>query len=343
MALSGWSCTPQAYVKPVEQSKVDDEVRRQQEMAVRDYLDMLDKLDRVAFALRSKNADLCGEMVFYRLGLNLAEQADYPPQWHETIAKTMGLREWATIFQITQGGPAQLAGIEKGDVLLAVDGSKVTTKSQANAALLRTTKNSKPVTLLVERDGVVLKFVATPVKVCGYDIFLRASHIVNAVADGTRITVFTGMLRFCRTDNELAAIIGHEMAHNVMGHHDAQDKNRMVGRTFDTLFSFLTGVPTFHTFGTIGRNVFSQEFEAEADYVGLYFSARAGFDIANVPDIWRRMAVENPDTITMGASHPTTSQRFVALEAARVEIEQKRATGVELLPDMKGGKPFRAH
>jgi len=50
---------------------------------------------------------------------------------------------------------------------------------------------------------------------------------------------------------------------------------------------------------------FSQDFEAEADYVGLYHAARAGYDIENAPYIWRRFAASDPRGIdAVGGSHP---------------------------------------
>jgi len=111
--------------------------------------------------------------------------------------------------------------------------------------------------------------------------------------------------------------------------------NAVLGSILDVVLSSLTRTPNMNTFQGIGGAAFSQDFESEADYVGLYYTARAGYDIHNVPDLWRRMAVENPGAITMGNTHPSTSQRFVALEAAAAEIEAKRKDGRALQPEMK--------
>ena len=87
---------------------------------------------------------------------------------------------------------------------------------------------------------------------------------------------------------------------------------------------------------------FSQEFEAEADYVGLYLMAHTNYSIADAPKFWRRMAAANPGSIkgSMNASHPATPYRMVALERAVTEIEKKRREGLPLLPERKDGKPF---
>ena len=82
--------------------------------------------------------------------------------------------------------------------------------------------------------------------------------------------------------------------------------------------------------------VFSQDFEREADYVGVYLLARAGRPTAKAPNFWRRMAQEDPRSIKFASTHPTSAERFVRLEQASREIEQKVARGEDLRPEMRG-------
>jgi hypothetical protein len=69
--------------------------------------------------------------------------------------------------------------------------------------------------------------------------------------------------------------------------------------------------------------------------VGLYYVARAGYDIEHAADFWRRMAVNEPKAMQGGLTHPSAPARFVALEAARDEIKAKIAAGKPLVPEMK--------
>ena len=85
-----------------------------------------------------------------------------------------------------------------------------------------------------------------------------------------------------------------------------------------------------------GATVFSQDFEREADYVGVYLLARAGRSTAKAPNFWRRMAQEDPHSIKFASTHPTSAERFVRLEQASHEIEQKLARGEDLRPEMRG-------
>jgi predicted Zn-dependent protease len=90
--------------------------------------------------------------------------------------------------------------------------------------------------------------------------------------------------------------------------------------------------------GAAGAMTYSQDFEREADYVGLYILARSGRPFANSPNFWRRMAQESPGSIKYASSHPTSAERFVRLEKVVAEIEGKQAQGAPLLPELKETK-----
>lgn len=340
-ALAGLAlaaCAPQAQTPKIEAAQVGTEARIQQVMATRDFMAMLERLERVSWGIRAANVELCSANATYRPGMNVDGLETYRAEHREVVKEALGLGDRPTVMHAFPGGPASAAGLRKGDAIVAVQGVQTATRQQVLENANPSIAKGEPVTFTVERGGARQDLVVAPVKVCPYETFLRRSPDVNAYADGEHIVVMTGMMKFVRTDDELAAIIGHEMAHNSQEHLKAQKGNALIGALlFDLPVAILTGLRT-NAGGNMGRNAFSQEFEAEADYVGLYFTARAGYNIANVPDIWRRMAVENPGAITLGSTHPSTSARFVALEAAAAEIDAKRKVGLELRPEMKEGK-----
>ncbi len=78
---------------------------------------------------------------------------------------------------------------------------------------------------------------------------------------------------------------------------------------------------------------YSQDFEREADYVGAYIVARAGYPLAGVPGVWRKFASISPSAISYASTHPTTAERFVRLNEIIQEIEAKIRAGEELLPE----------
>jgi predicted Zn-dependent protease len=86
--------------------------------------------------------------------------------------------------------------------------------------------------------------------------------------------------------------------------------------------------------------VFSQDFEREADYVGLYILTLGGRPIDQAANVWRLMGASNPGEIKFASSHPTTAERFVRLDTWRSEIGNKVAMGRPLQPEMKNGETF---
>ncbi len=102
----------------------------------------------------------------------------------------------------------------------------------------------------------------------------------------------------------------------------------------------LTGVNTQGVFSEVGARAYSQDFEAEADYVGLYIAELAGYNIDEAPYFWRKMGVKHPASINQNhaASHPSTPERFVAIEDTIKEINQKKIAGLQLMPNINEEK-----
>ena len=77
-------------------------------------------------------------------------------------------------------------------------------------------------------------------------------------------------------------------------------------------------------------------FEQEADYVGMYYLERTNIDASNVAHFWRRMAAENSNlSINHRSTHPTTPERFIALEKTFKEIIMKKNNGEVLKPNIE--------
>lgn len=185
-----------------------------------------------------------------------------------------------------------------------------------------------------------------PAQVCAYNVAVARSDVLNAWADGRTVTVTTAMMRFAADDDELAVVLAHEIAHNAMRHRNAKMKNMvagaLLGAAADIAVAAAGGGNTGGEFARQGAEagaaVFSQDFEREADYIGLYLLAWAGRSIDDAATLWRRMAIENPKRIRFAVTHPTTAERFVRLEQWRGEIEHKVASGAPLSPALRSGQ-----
>jgi len=85
----------------------------------------------------------------------------------------------------------------------------------------------------------------------------------------------------------------------------------------------------------LGSSAHSVAFETEADYVGMYYLRRAGYDTSNVGYFWRRMAADGQGSIASARTHPSTSERFLAIDQIHLEIERKVQQGLPLVPNLK--------
>lgn len=165
-------------------------------------------------------------------------------------------------------------------------------------------------------------------------------HALNAHADGHMVVIYPAMVDFVKNDNQLAFILAHEMAHNLMRHIDKQEHNANIGIALGVLADVAAGTRNINTkgsFGQIGGEQamlqYSPEFESEADYVGLYILARAGFKIEDAPDVWRIMSQAQPDSIYVARTHPNNPARTIAMEKTVLEIRIKQHEHAPLIPN----------
>lgn len=229
-----------------------------------------------------------------------------------------------------------------GDVSIPLDRDGLST---AQKQIHRQSEADGTVSILVQRGADQVTVRATARLACDYGVAVNPDSTVNAYADGDNIVFYSGMIRQFVDDTELATVFAHELAHNVQGHIDAGEVNAASGAIVGAVLDLLVaagGVDTggYYTRlgGSIGAGAFSQSFEIEADYVGLYFLHKAGFDIDAAPKTWRRLALGNPDSITYASSHPTSAERFVTMEKAVEEIRRKLAAGEDIRPNLRNAQ-----
>jgi predicted Zn-dependent protease len=162
-----------------------------------------------------------------------------------------------------------------------------------------------------------------------WEVILIGSPQINAFCmPGGKIAFFWGILqRLQLDDDEVAMIMGHEMAHALREH----ARERM-GKSFATrgaleLGSALLGL------GNTGRMVagmgeqmlslvFSRDDESEADLVGMELAARAGYNPAAGVTLWQKMgAVSKGAPPEFLSTHPSGPTRIKDIEANLPKVE----------------------
>ena len=161
-----------------------------------------------------------------------------------------------------------------------------------------------------------------------WQVNLLASKQVNAFCmPGGRIAFFTGILTTLNlTDDEIAAIMGHEITHALREH----GRERAVKSTGTQLIARLLGAGAAAYFGVDPRVTdsvaqqagqfvvlkFSRDDEREADLVGLDLAARAGYDPRAGVVLWQKMAaLGKRQPLEFMSTHPSGADRIARINA----------------------------
>jgi predicted Zn-dependent protease len=270
-----------------------------------------------------------------RCGFNIFRKDSKEGEYRDVANRYFGKDN--VVRAVIPGMPAANAGLKKGDVVIAINGVLA---EQMSGDLLREELQKGTISLSVEREGSKRNITMRPVAVCNYTTSLMPHDPkLNAYADGSKIYITNGMMRFIEGDEELAMVVAHEIAHNLLGHMDKKRGGAALGTFFDLLIAGVLRVNTGGALGRAGAKAYSKEYEAEADYASVYLIALAGYDITNAANIWRRLAAENPESIEKryAGSHPSSPERFVAIENTVKEIKEKQKRGQSLIPEKRDG------
>ncbi len=158
-----------------------------------------------------------------------------------------------------------------------------------------------------------------------WQVNLVKSDQVNAFCmPGGRIGFFTGIIdKLKLTDDEIAAVMGHEIAHALREHgRDRQTKATATGLASQfggALLSAWTGYDVRGIANGFGQMIvlkFSRDEEREADLVGLDISARAGYDPRAGIALWNKMAAldRNGAPIELLSTHPGGEHRIEQIQ-----------------------------
>ena len=337
------ACSPATKRVQINEALIEVEAQKQSDIALQSLIHHHDRLLRISYPLLVTAQPYCEDDTRASIGVQFSNKYSIPDDLQDAAQRKYDLGDPIQLLLIAPDSAADVSGLQPGDVLVSINGIGSPVGEDAledlHDLLAKEIKSGTVTTLTIKREGVMQSFPLTPVRSCNYPVVLSGADEVNASADGDRIIITKGMMRFATGDQELSLVVAHELAHNAMGHIRAKTTNYLLGSVFD-IAAAAYGVDTQGLFGNIAAGMYSQDFEAEADYVALYFMAQAELDIEGAANFWRRMAAEHPGSIRTNhaASHPATPERFLAIEQTVVEIEAKLSSGAGLVPEYKQGR-----
>ncbi len=159
-----------------------------------------------------------------------------------------------------------------------------------------------------------------------WDIILVKSTASNAMVMPTgKIIVFSSLLSITQNEGQLAAVIGHEVAH-VVARHKAERLSQVL--LSNALLSSVDAALTNSKYrpmitSALGLGVqyavllpYSREHESEADHIGLLYMAKAGYEPSEAIRLWERMeASDRHSSLDFFSSHPSHESRRAQIKA----------------------------
>lgn len=283
----------------------EDEPKDPVIMAYQDLVAKDLRLATVGYHLAKGSADYCRNR-WRNPGWVLHDERQYPDLGLARHAFTF--RQPISIAALVAQGPAETAGLAAGDGLFGVDGSVVWYDPRA--------KNAKPSSERIDglRDDIVTRLsegrpIAFKIDtadgrrdllfdspmVCASDFWVDVRAKRDAGADGFRVRVTNGLIDYVLDNDELAAVVAHEMAHNLLDHRPRinaakRDKTKVIKAT-----------------------------EEEADRLSIWLMANAGYDPEAAISFWQRYGKETGLGIFSAPTHYRWQTRVAML---REEIDR---------------------
>lgn len=160
-----------------------------------------------------------------------------------------------------------------------------------------------------------------------WEIHTINSSTVNASCyAGGKMVVYTGIIdQLNLDDDELAAIVGHEMAHALREHSREQFSQQQAKSMGFSVIKQVTNISgsqlqLAEIVSQFGMSLpFSRTMESESDVIGLELMARAGYNPEAAPRVWRKMSKlsgsQGSSLEAITSTHPTNEARIKKLES----------------------------
>ena len=264
------------------------------------------------------------------LGWTLGDVASYPKQLRPLVRRHWQLPNTTTLFvsSIAPDGTAAQAGVIVGMGIASIDG-QVPVRYQGSTPTRRPLDLSEriveaalgrgPVAVeTVGSDGTTRRFELTGRPVCRSRFEVSAEDEEQAYADGSIVQVTAGMAEYTKdSDDQLAGVIAHEIAHNVLRHIPRQSE---------------AGTPEDYRRHLRRYASLSRAMEEEADRLAVWLLMAAGYDPAAPVAFWQRFGPGHDSAHPFGRLHDPWRERVAAVEDELALMRREKAANPDARP-----------
>jgi len=218
----------------------------------------------------------------------------------------------------------------KSEAELQAEAAREFAQLKASAPL---TTNREKIDYISCVANAVVRVLEPPYSDYNWEMAILETNEINAfVMPGGKIVIFEGILKAAQNQHQLAAVIGHEIAHETAGHTKSkllQGKGAQIGvQVAAVLLGGGHRGATYSAYEALNQGAmygillpYKRSQETEADVVGLEFMARAGFDPRAAVPLWQNMnsqAGEAPAEFV--STHPSSEKRIDSLVSQWIEV-----------------------
>lgn len=278
-----------------------------------------DRVATVGHRLAIQSVDLCAKRAWLP-GVALHDLSQYGGDYRAAASRAFGLGAGPGVLALAADGPARRAGLRRDDIILDLDGAplpEAAPTGDADFAHMESVLDAldaafadSAAAIGILRGAERLRIEVRAERGCASRFQLIPSRRLNALADGRYVQVTSAIGGYVETDDELAAVLAHELAHNILGHRarlDAAGVQRGV-------------------LGNFGRNArLIRETEEEADRFAVYILDRAGYDLDAALAFWERFGRRGLNFL----GSPTHGSWRARIAMIRREVDAVRRTRSE--------------
>ncbi len=276
-------------------------------------LQLLDqRLNAIGYRLVRASTPFCVNKI-PQTGLLLHDIEQYPEQAVAQFA--LGFDGPITVIAVAPDSPGAGAGLLPGDDILAINGKRIedipfdgpefaselpgyrriAAVNETLEKALATTDTS----LEILRGGERIELTVASEQACPSRFQISVSEDRGATADGKLVSITSQMAEYFLNDDEFAAVVAHELAHNLLNHRDRLD-SQDVNRGF------------FGQFGKSAKRI--KATEIEADRLSVWLMANAGYDPQAAIRFWTRYGKEHGKGIFSASTHYRWKKRVQLFE-----------------------------
>jgi beta-barrel assembly-enhancing protease len=268
------------------------------------------RIASIAYRLMSANAALCSKTVPLA-GFAIHDLNQYAPNVRAEAARAFGLSSGPGVLAVASSSPAARAGLQPNDIITSVGGVTLASGQKKRRASFDTVQSAESIiNRALANPPVTIGRAGKPVVSfrpdigCASQVQVMPGRKLNASADGETIQLTTALIAFAGNDDAVATVIAHELAHNVLEHRKVIKSKALTVR----------------------------ETETEADYWGMYFLIRAGFDGNRAIDFWDRFEAKTNKGWLADGTHPGKKERLAFVRQVLADIREEQKSGKSLIP-----------